>query len=191
MAPSRTPGKRGHTVTRNLVRCGFPGRISPVNPAGEEVEGLPCYPSIAALPERVRRDAAHDHERRDRENHGAREAALAAARDDPLVFELAAAAPFENRLRQDVVEDLVARALRPVLCGTDNPLFDEPLEHVLGLGLSDRCVAGEIAGPVAEFTVAGNLLAMFARMVPANDLEWHRPINAPTLRIDGMTVAGD
>jgi len=28
-------------------------------------------------------------------------------------------------------------------------------------------------------------------MTPANDLEWHRPINAPTLRIDGMTVAGD
>jgi len=54
-----------------------------------------------------------------------------------------------------------------------------------------RIVNGEIAGPVAEFTVAGNLLAMFARMTPANDLEWHRPINAPTLRIDGMTVAGD
>jgi acyl-CoA synthetase (NDP forming) len=50
---SRTPGKRGHTVTRNLIRCGFPGRISPVNPAGEAVEGLPCYPSIAALPERA------------------------------------------------------------------------------------------------------------------------------------------
>lgn len=54
-----------------------------------------------------------------------------------------------------------------------------------------RIVDGQIAGPVAEFTVAGNLLAMFAAMVPANDLEWHRPINVPTLRIDGMTVAGD
>ncbi|MBB4858064.1 PmbA protein [Novosphingobium chloroacetimidivorans] len=54
-----------------------------------------------------------------------------------------------------------------------------------------RIVEGQIAGPVAEFTVAGNLLAMFARMRPANDLEWHRAINVPTLRIDGMTVAGD
>lgn len=54
-----------------------------------------------------------------------------------------------------------------------------------------RIVNGVIAGPVAEFTVAGNLLAMFARMTPANDLEWHRPINAPSLRIEGMTVAGD
>jgi acyl-CoA synthetase (NDP forming) len=50
---SRTPGKRGHTVTRNLLRCGFPGRISPINPAGEDVEGLPCFPSIGALPERA------------------------------------------------------------------------------------------------------------------------------------------
>lgn len=54
-----------------------------------------------------------------------------------------------------------------------------------------RIVDGQIAGPVAEFAVAGNLLAMFAAMRPANDLEWHRPINVPTLRIDGMTVAGD
>ena len=50
---------------------------------------------------------------------------------------------------------------------------------------------GEIGGPVAEFTVAGNLVTMFAAMTPADDLEWHRPINVPTLRIDGMTIAGD
>ena len=54
-----------------------------------------------------------------------------------------------------------------------------------------RIVNGEITGPVAEFTVAGNLLAMFAAMVPADDLKWHRAINVPTLRVDGMTVAGD
>lgn len=54
-----------------------------------------------------------------------------------------------------------------------------------------RIVGGEIAGPVAEFTVAGNLLAMFARLTAANDLEWHRATNVPTLRVDGMTVAGD
>ena len=54
-----------------------------------------------------------------------------------------------------------------------------------------RIVNGEIAGPVAEFTVAGNLLAMFKALVPANDLEWHRAVNVPTIRVDGMTVAGD
>ncbi|MXO62865.1 TldD/PmbA family protein [Qipengyuania oceanensis] len=50
---------------------------------------------------------------------------------------------------------------------------------------------GAIAEAVAEFTIAGNLLDMFARMTPANDPETHRAINVPTLRIDGMTVAGD
>lgn len=54
-----------------------------------------------------------------------------------------------------------------------------------------RIVNGEIAGPVAEVTIAGNLLAMFAALTPANDLEWHRAINVPTIRVDGMTVAGD
>lgn len=54
-----------------------------------------------------------------------------------------------------------------------------------------RIVNGRIAGPVAEFTVAGNLLDMFRALVPANDLEWHRGINVPTLRIDGMFIAGD
>ncbi|MCB2050959.1 MAG: TldD/PmbA family protein [Novosphingobium sp.] len=53
-----------------------------------------------------------------------------------------------------------------------------------------RIVKGEITGPIAEFTVAGNLLSMFMHMIPADDLEWHRAVNAPTLRVDGMTVAG-
>ena len=54
-----------------------------------------------------------------------------------------------------------------------------------------RIVDGEIAGPVAEFTVAGNLLAMFRTLTPASDLEWYRAINVPTLRVDGMTIAGE
>ncbi|HEX2811528.1 MAG TPA: TldD/PmbA family protein [Sphingopyxis sp.] len=48
---------------------------------------------------------------------------------------------------------------------------------------------GRIAGPIAEFTVAGNLVDMFAALVPADDLEFRHAVNAPTLRIDGMTVA--
>jgi PmbA protein len=54
-----------------------------------------------------------------------------------------------------------------------------------------RIVRGEIGEPVAEFTVAGNLIDMFAALTPANDLEWHRAVNVPTLRVDGLTVAGD
>ena len=54
-----------------------------------------------------------------------------------------------------------------------------------------RIVNGEIAGPVAEFTIAGNLIDMFKALVPANDLEWHRAINVPTIRVDGMVLAGE
>ena len=50
---------------------------------------------------------------------------------------------------------------------------------------------GEIAEAVAEFTIAGNLLAMFGALTPADDPETHRAFNVPSLRIDGMTVAGD
>lgn len=49
---------------------------------------------------------------------------------------------------------------------------------------------GEIAHPVTEVTVASNLKDMFMNMTPANDLEFRGAVNAPTLRIEGMTVAG-
>ncbi len=50
---------------------------------------------------------------------------------------------------------------------------------------------GEIAYPVNEVTVAGNLIEMFLNLTPANDLRFKYATNAPTLRIDGMTVAGE
>ena len=49
---------------------------------------------------------------------------------------------------------------------------------------------GEIAYPVSELTIAGNLDTMFKSLVPADDLIFQFGTNAPTLRIDGMTVAG-
>jgi PmbA protein len=49
---------------------------------------------------------------------------------------------------------------------------------------------GAIAEPVTEMTIAGNLLDMFRALVPADDLVFRHATNAPTVRIDGMTVAG-
>ena len=49
---------------------------------------------------------------------------------------------------------------------------------------------GTLAYPVSELTVAGNLKDLFPRMTPADDLEFRYGINVPTLRCDGMTVAG-
>lgn len=49
---------------------------------------------------------------------------------------------------------------------------------------------GELTYPVSEATVAGNLLSIYGALTPANDLEFRYGIDAPTLRIDGMTIAG-
>ncbi len=49
---------------------------------------------------------------------------------------------------------------------------------------------GQIGAPVAEITIAGNLLDMFRQLTAASDLERRRAVNVPTLRIEGMTVAG-
>lgn len=49
---------------------------------------------------------------------------------------------------------------------------------------------GQLAEPVAEVTIADNLIEMFARLVPANDLRFLRGTDAPTIRIDDMTMAG-
>lgn len=49
---------------------------------------------------------------------------------------------------------------------------------------------GQLAHPVSEVTVAGNLRDMFANLAAANDLQFRYGTNAPTLRIDGMTLAG-
>ena len=49
---------------------------------------------------------------------------------------------------------------------------------------------GAIAYPVNEVTVAGNLKDMFKALTPASDLEFRYGIDCPTLRIDGMTIAG-
>lgn len=49
---------------------------------------------------------------------------------------------------------------------------------------------GEVTYPVSEITIAGNLKDMFMNLTPANDLEFRYGVNAPTLRLEGMTVAG-
>ena len=43
---SRTEGKVGYTILDNLIRGGFQGTIIPINPAADELLGLPCFPSL-------------------------------------------------------------------------------------------------------------------------------------------------
>jgi PmbA protein len=49
---------------------------------------------------------------------------------------------------------------------------------------------GKLTYPVSEVTIAGHLLEIFRNLTPASDLEFRYGINAPTLRLEGLTVAG-
>jgi PmbA protein len=49
---------------------------------------------------------------------------------------------------------------------------------------------GELTYPVSEVTIAGHLTEMFRTLTPANDLVFRYGTNAPTVRVEGLTVAG-
>ena len=49
---------------------------------------------------------------------------------------------------------------------------------------------GACTYPVSEVTIAGHLLEMFKSLTPANDLAFRYGTNAPTVRVEGLTVAG-
>jgi PmbA protein len=49
---------------------------------------------------------------------------------------------------------------------------------------------GELTYAVSEVTIAGHLLEIFKSLTPANDLVFRYGVNAPTVRIEGLTIAG-
>lgn len=87
----------------------------------------------------------------------------------------------------DLIADIKLGFLVTELIGQGvNGITGDYSRGASGLRIED----GRITGPVAEVTVAGNLKDMFRAVVPANDLSFRYATNAPTLRIDGMTLAG-
>ena len=67
-----------------------------------------------------------------------------------------------------------------------NPLTGDYSRGAAGFMIRD----GALAEPVAEITVAGNLIEMFMHLTPANDLEFRRGTDAPTVLVEGLTLAG-
>jgi len=49
---------------------------------------------------------------------------------------------------------------------------------------------GELTYPVSEVTIAGHLTEIFRTLAPANDLVFRYGTNSPTVRVEGLTVAG-
>jgi acetyl coenzyme A synthetase (ADP forming)-like protein len=50
---SNTPGKIGNVLLSNLIESGYKGKIYPINPKEKEILGLPCFPSMAEVPEDI------------------------------------------------------------------------------------------------------------------------------------------
>jgi len=48
---SKSPGKIGNVIVKNMISCGYQGKIFPINPKETEIEGLPCYPAVDKTPE--------------------------------------------------------------------------------------------------------------------------------------------
>ncbi|PWC31987.1 metallopeptidase TldD-related protein [Azospirillum sp. TSO22-1] len=67
-----------------------------------------------------------------------------------------------------------------------NPVTGDYSRGASGFWIED----GQLAYPVSELTVAGNLKDMFLNLEAADDLDARYGMDAPTVRIDGMTVAG-
>lgn len=88
--------------------------------------------------------------------------------------------------RADMIADIGSGVIVTELIGQGvNPVTGDYSRGASGFLIQ----GGEVVGPIAEFTIAGNLLDMFTAITPADDLTFRQATNAPTLRIDGMTIA--
>jgi PmbA protein len=89
--------------------------------------------------------------------------------------------------RADMIRDMGTGLLVTSMIGsTINPNTGDYSRGASGFWVEN----GELAYPVNECTVAGNLHDMLARIVPANDARTHLSRVVPSLLIDGMTLAG-
>lgn len=68
-----------------------------------------------------------------------------------------------------------------------NPVTGDYSRGAAGLWIDQ----GELGFAVSEVTIAGSLPDMFKQITAANDLEHRTGMDAPTLRIDGLTIAGE
>ena len=92
-----------------------------------------------------------------------------------------------------------AASLDELIADIEEGLF---VTHLTGFGVDGingdysrgaggfRIRKGALDHAVNEATIAGNLKDMFRHLTPADDLEFLTGLDAPSLRIDGMTVAG-
>jgi PmbA protein len=90
--------------------------------------------------------------------------------------------------RADLIRDMGTGLLVTSMIGsTINPNTGDYSRGAAGLWIEN----GQIAYPVNECTIAGNLRDMLRRIIPANDARMHLSRVVPSLLVEGMTLAGD
>jgi PmbA protein len=89
--------------------------------------------------------------------------------------------------RNDLISQMGTGLLVTSMIGsTINPTTGDYSRGASGFWVEN----GELAYPVHECTIAGNLRDMLLRIVPANDARAHLSTRVPSILIDGMTLAG-
>ena len=98
-----------------------------------------------------------------------------------------------ERIEAMNLADPTARLLRRLILSNAYPVEVDKVGRILVpqnlrafLGIEN----GELTFPVSEVTIASNLKDMFMRVTPANDIDRKYGVAAPTLAIEGMTLAG-
>jgi PmbA protein len=90
-----------------------------------------------------------------------------------------------SRSREDLLSAFPEAVLIVELIGQGvNPVTGDYSRGAVGFMVR----GGEIAEPVAEITIAANLIDLFASLEPASDLEFRRGVDAPTILVPEMTV---
>ena len=89
--------------------------------------------------------------------------------------------------RDDLLKQMGTGLLVTSMIGsTINPTTGDYSRGASGFWIEN----GELAYPVHECTIAGNLRDMLLRIIPANDARAHLSTRVPSILIDGMTLAG-
>jgi acyl-CoA synthetase (NDP forming) len=131
---SERPGTVGRNLVENLLKGGFSGALFAVNPGRESVLGLRCFPSLAALPERVEHVMFTVSDER---IEGALDEAIAhGARAVTLYSSLVLADDGVPALRERVLAKV--RAANLVVCGANGMGFYNFPDGVWGCGFQTR-----------------------------------------------------
>ena len=131
---SRRADAVGNTVLKNLLKGEFPDALYAVNPRYDEIEGVPCYPSLSALPQPVRLVIfAVSDERLE----GLLDEALACGMEAAMIYSaLMLGTDSEPPLRQRVCEKAKQAGL--LLCGANSMGFYNFAHNVWAGGFPTR-----------------------------------------------------